>query len=46
MEIAVFEVERPKRRHLRHEAKSDLRDAASAEKREGSLLVRLSWSLA
>ena len=40
-EIAVFEVERPKRRHLRHEAKSDLRDAASA-----SLLVRLSRSLA
>jgi len=28
--IAVFEVERPKRRHLRHEAKSDLRDAEAA----------------
>jgi transposase len=28
--IAVFEVERPKRRHLRREAKSDLRDAESA----------------
>jgi transposase len=26
----VFEVERPKRRHLRHEAKSDLRDAEAA----------------
>jgi transposase len=29
-EIAVFEVERSKRRHLRHEAKSDLRDAEAA----------------
>ena len=29
-EIAVFEVERPKRRHLRHEAKSDFRDAEAA----------------
>ena len=28
--IAVFEVERPKRRHLRREAKSDLQDAESA----------------
>jgi transposase len=28
--IAVFEVERPKRRHLRPEAKSDLRDAEAA----------------
>jgi transposase len=28
--IAVFELERPKRRHLRHEAKSDLRDAEAA----------------
>ena len=29
-QIAVFEVERPKRRHLRHEATSDLRDAEAA----------------
>jgi transposase len=28
--IAVFEVERPKRRHLRREGKSDLRDAKAA----------------